>query len=173
MIHRCIMIFTHFTNQEMIEKIRKIYDPLYGYVDPHITLVFPFKSSIATCELEGHIRKSLRHIKQFELTLQGITKEKGNYLFLNITKGTESLVELHKQLYTEILSDYYPDFLKKTNYKPHLTLGRTKDSNELDEAYKNCKSLVESFSERITEVTVEIIDENEKSEIEMTIELCK
>ena len=43
---RTIMIFPKFSNQEIIDEIRKKYDPLYNLVKPHITLVFPFKSDM-------------------------------------------------------------------------------------------------------------------------------
>lgn len=38
---RTIMIFPQFDNEEIIQGIRKKYDPLYHLIKPHITLVFP------------------------------------------------------------------------------------------------------------------------------------
>ena len=43
---RTIMIFPEFENMEIIDNIRKKYDPLAELVRPHITLVFPFESQM-------------------------------------------------------------------------------------------------------------------------------
>ncbi|CEK32658.1 2'-5' RNA ligase superfamily (plasmid) [[Clostridium] sordellii] len=43
MKNRCIMIFPKFNNIEIINKIRKQYDPLFEKVQPHITLIFHLK----------------------------------------------------------------------------------------------------------------------------------
>ena len=48
---RTIMIFPEFENMEIIDNIRKQYDPLAELVRPHITLVFPFESQISNEEL--------------------------------------------------------------------------------------------------------------------------
>lgn len=39
---RDVLIFPDFSNIDSIEKIRCMYDELYGIVPPHITLAFPF-----------------------------------------------------------------------------------------------------------------------------------
>lgn len=44
MSFRTIMIFPEFENIDVINDIRKKYDPLANLVLPHITLVFPFDS---------------------------------------------------------------------------------------------------------------------------------
>ena len=46
MSERTIMIFPKFSNMEIIDRIRRNYDPLADLVRPHITLVFPFHSDI-------------------------------------------------------------------------------------------------------------------------------
>jgi hypothetical protein len=43
---RTIMIFPEFHNMDVIHFYRKQYDPLSALVKPHITLVFPFQSSL-------------------------------------------------------------------------------------------------------------------------------
>lgn len=81
---RTIMIFPEFENREIIDNIRKQYDPLYELVQPHITLVFPFESQISNEELAEILKVRLQGIKPFELKLGGISKQEdsfGNYLF--------------------------------------------------------------------------------------------
>ncbi len=71
MFKRCIMIFPDFENIEVINRIREKYDPLKGYVKPHITLVFPFESDISSAELHEHIKTTLCDCSPFKLTMQG------------------------------------------------------------------------------------------------------
>jgi len=47
------MIFPEFENMEIIDNIRKQYDPLADLVRPHITLVFPFESPLSNMQLEN------------------------------------------------------------------------------------------------------------------------
>ncbi len=49
------MIFPQFGNQEIIDGIRKKFDPLYHLVSPHITLVFPFKSDMSNVMLRRNL----------------------------------------------------------------------------------------------------------------------
>lgn len=81
---RTIMIFPEFENMEIIDHIRKRYDPLCELVKPHITLVFPFENQLSNEELAQILKVRLQGIKPFELKLGGISKQEdafGNYLF--------------------------------------------------------------------------------------------
>lgn len=86
MIKRCIMIFPYFGNVEIIDDIRKKYDPLSEHVRPHITLVFPFESDIEASKLKEHIENVISGMMPFDIKLSGITPSTsfGSYLFLNI-----------------------------------------------------------------------------------------
>ena len=57
---RAIMIFPEFKNINIINDIRKKYDPLANLVLPHITLVFPFDSKLTNEELNLYMRESLK-----------------------------------------------------------------------------------------------------------------
>ena len=72
---RTIMIFPEFENQEIIDNIRKKYDPLAGLVRPHVTLVFPFESSMSNGELERVLNDRLMFIKPFKLRLAGVSRQ--------------------------------------------------------------------------------------------------
>jgi 2'-5' RNA ligase len=171
MINRCIMIFPRFDNMEVIDKLRSQFDPLNQYVPPHITLVFPFFSDITVFELENHLINSIKGIKGFNLRLHGVSGAAGNYLFLNVVQGQEPLIELQKRLYKGILEQYIPKFLDFSKYIPHLTVGHIKENSEYEEAVNNCKAINDIFIDVIKNISVEIIDGNENSTIEMTISL--
>ncbi|MCX7883805.1 MAG: 2'-5' RNA ligase family protein [Caloramator sp.] len=118
MLKRCIMVFPKFENGEIIDKLRKKYDPLYTHVKPHITIVFPFESNIPSDDLKEHIQNSLYGISSFEIVLKGIEPVNSfrKFLFLNIEKGGNYIIELHKRLYTGILENHYPEWLKGNTF---------------------------------------------------------
>ena len=173
MVKRCIMIFPQFSNMRVIDEIRKKYDPLAGHVRPHITLVFPFLSDISSDKLREHIVNALSRIKPFKIVLKGITPVQafGNYLFLNIETGKEDIVNIHKKLYTGILEPYLPQWLKDCEYNPHMTVGKIEDEEEYKNAVNELKHFSDVFETVVKKISVEIIDDNEDSIIEMEIDL--
>ena len=173
MVERCIMIFPEFSNVSVIDKIRDKYDPLAHHVRPHITFVFPFKSEISSDELKLHLEKVLLKVGPFKITLQGVkpVQHFGNYLFLEIVDGIEEIIDIHKCLYTDLLEPFHPGWLKTGNYYPHMTIGKLATEEEYKAAIEEVKDVNEVFSAMVEKVSVEIIDENEDSLIEMEIVL--
>ncbi len=173
MLKRCIMIFPKFSNMGIIDEIRRKYDPLESHVKPHITLVFPFKNNITYSEIRNHIENVLSSIKPFSLKLKGIKpfRYNGNYLFLNINKGNDEIIEISKKLYTGVLEQYIPNWFKLVSYQPHMTVGKIEKEDEYLLAIEDTKRITESFETIVDMLSVEIIDENEDSLIEMEIEL--
>jgi 2'-5' RNA ligase len=142
MIKRCIMIFPEFKNIEKIEEI--------------------------------HIEKVTSDIEPFKLKLCGITGDTnnfGNYLFLKAQEGGNEIVQLHNRLYTGILKGFYNEFLRKNGYIPHLTVGNLKEKNKFTQAVQDTSDFNEVFETVVNRVSVEIIDDNEDSRIEMDIPL--
>jgi 2'-5' RNA ligase len=156
-----------------IDEIRMKYDPLASHVRPHITLVFPFTGDIESGELKSHLENVLSHIKPFRIVLKGIlpVKSFGNYLFLNIEDGKDEIIEVHRRLYTGILEAYYPQWLKPGGYLPHMTVGNIEGEEEFKAAIEDTKRIADVFDNIANKVSVEIIDENEDSIVEMEIEL--
>ena len=174
MKNRCIMIFPKFNNMEIINGIRKQYDPLFEKVDPHITLVFPFESCISSQELQKHMNHKLSNTKPFELTLQNIIKvsnDTGHYLFLEIINGEEKLKVIHNNLYNGILELYKPLWLNDIDFKPHITLGCFKSKEELKSAYEMIKNIKNKFSTIVNKISIENIDKDDNSIIEIEINL--
>lgn len=167
------MIFPTFENGQVIDKIRELYDPLASCVRPHITIVFPFDSFIETVELREHLSSVLTDIAPFEIILKGITPTNnfGKYLFLNIQKGRDEIIELHKRLYTGILQNYYPEWLKGKDFFPHMTVGSFDSQEQFEAAISETRNIDDTFKTIVNEISVEIIDENENSIIETTIPL--
>lgn len=167
------MIFPQFENMEIIDEVRTKYDPLANHVRPHITLVFPFDSDIETRQLKEHVSSVLLGYKPFEVVLNGITPTRsfGRYLFLNIQHGSDKIIELHKLLYTGILQEHFPAWLKGDIFLPHMTVGNFDSEETFKLAINETNNITNTFRATVNEITVEIIDENEDSIIEISVSL--
>jgi 2'-5' RNA ligase len=173
---RTIMIFPQFENINIINQIREKYDPLANHVRPHITLVFTFESNLETIELKEHLKKVLTETICFKMTLQEIVKidnPLGMYLFLDIKQGNEQIKKLNEKLYTGILQTYKPNWLNEGTFMPHMTIGNFTSREDLNIAFKDTELIKEGFSTIVDKISVEIIDENEDSIIEMEVNLSK
>lgn len=167
---RTIMIFPEFENMEIIDNIRKQYDPLCELVQPHITLVFPFESQISNEELAEILKVRLQGIKPFKLKLGGISKQEdtfGNYLFLDVLQGVNEVDYIHQMFY----ENEFKEFDIGLKYTPHMTIGKLLTAELLDDAYNKIKSVDDTFSTVVKKVSVEMIGDNEESIIIIEREL--
>lgn len=171
---RTIMIFPEFENIDIINEIRKKYDPLASHVRPHVTLAFTFESSLKTAELKEHLVKVLGGIKPFRMVLQGIVKVDnplGMYMFLDVKEGCGEIKKISQKLYTGILQAYKPDWFSEKTFMPHMTIGEFTSRDDLNRALKDTENINDSFCTIVNKISVEIIDKNEDSNIEMEINL--
>lgn len=167
---RTIMIFPKFENMAVIDAIRKKYDPLAELVRPHITVVFPFDSTMSNEELEQILEKQLAGIKPFALELGGISKQEdrfGNYLFLNVSQGAEELSLIHKLLYESELKE----FDLGLGYVPHMTVGKLPTVEHMNKAHAEVCNCQDRFKTIVNKISVEMIGENEESIIVIEQEL--
>ena len=101
--------------------VRERHDPLARLVPPHLTLVFPFEDQVSNEVLELEVRDALRALAPFRVVLRGITAHEGEYLFLNVRRGNDAVVELHDALYRGVLAAHRS---RLHTFVPHLTVGR-------------------------------------------------
>ncbi|PLT28647.1 2'-5' RNA ligase family protein [Peribacillus deserti] len=167
-ITRSIFIFPHFEEITYIDNIREKYDPLHNLIAPHITLVFPFTSSISSKSLKQHIRVSLRGVEPFQLTMCGITGSGNSYLFLNVKKGNDEIIRLHDRLYGGLLKEH---LYKHVTFIPHMTVGRLENQEDFKFALIETDRFKRSFTTIVNEITVEIIDGKQKSNLDFKISL--
>lgn len=166
------MIFPDFENIDAIDRIRTQYDPLCNYVRPHITLVFPFKSDITSCELNKHIKTALLNCNPFQLTMQGFTASVepcSTYLFLNATNGLQQLYQLSRSLYTGILDKYQSDIYRE-RYCPHLTVGNLDPKEDYMAILDDLGKEITEFTTLVDHVSVEILGD-ESSSLELSVPL--
>ena len=166
---RAIVLFPKFNSIDAIQAVRERFDPLAGYIAPHITLVFPFESALSTEELREHMSHALKGVKRFSVQLCGITGDfREGYLFLNVKRGNDPIIDLHDRLYQGALE---PFLFRKVTYCPHITVGRLEQLTEFDQALEALAGFSEQFEAEIDRVSVENIDSGERSTIELVFDL--
>ena len=126
---------------------------------PHITLVYPFEIKNQK-DLEKHIKKSIKDIKPFKITLKGFHKsKKGYYLALAIDQGKSQIMKIYRNLNSRILKDFKNP--KIPRYVPHMTLGKFKSKKEIDKIIKNLKPQNLEFSTKINSVQLLTVRKDE------------
>ena len=105
---------------QLIDQLRQKYDPQFGLIDPHITVMFPVRDSIDGNTLVSHLENVLSDCRRFPIHLQGLQKSWDDCLFLLVREGRSEILGLHNRIYTGILADYKNSDIK---FVPHLTLG--------------------------------------------------
>ena len=158
---RDILIFPKFKNINNIQKLRNKYDPLANLIPPHITIAYPFSDNISNEELIKKLTNLLKNFNPFTIVFKGLSLSKDNYIFLNCVKGNQEIIELHNEIYKQII----PTHLKKSiKYIPHITLGKSNNIEDLDSFNHEFKTIVD-------EISIELIEEHEESIIIKNIKL--
>lgn len=151
---RDILIFPEFNNIDLIENIRKKYDPLYSLVKPHITLAFPFSDEMTNEYLISNLTHLTKILKPFEVAFKGFSISQDKYIFLNQILGNEKIIRLHNLIYSNILPTHLNPQIE---YIPHITLGRLDKANNFSEEFPH------EFKTTINKISIEQIEENEES----------
>lgn len=158
---RDILIFPKFSNIDLIQNIRDKYDPLANLVAPHITLAFPFSDNISDDDLIKKLSHLLINYTPFNITFKGISLSDDNYIFLICIDGNNEIINLHDEIYKQIL----PTHLNKSiKYVPHITLGKSNNIKEFTLFDVEFKTIVDQIS-------IELIGKNEESIILKNIRL--
>ncbi len=154
---RDVLIFPELDDVSLIQDIREKYDELADIVPPHITLAFPFDSDITNEELDRKLKNILSEYKEFSISLSGVSYHYDErvgvyYIYLDVTQGYDTIYEISKKIYSEILNMEVPE-----KYIPHITLGSVEKINNI--------KLDHVFNTTVKNIVVEDIGENEESNI--------
>jgi 2'-5' RNA ligase len=152
-----------------IQEIRKLYDPVFSKVKPHISLVFPFPSEFSKQEIYDFVKETCISFTPFRICLSEIIN-KGDFIFLVPSEGREKIIELHKAMYSGPFSNFLPHILRKEEFIPHITIGKRMWNDETGQM-SIIKERMTEYATTIEKVSVEIISTDEKSIIESEIGL--
>jgi 2'-5' RNA ligase superfamily len=79
---------------ERLQDIRRRYDPRYGLIGPHITLVFPVPAGIGESRLSAHIGSVLGRWRPFSVRLCRLWCSDDAHLYLVPALGADELVRM-------------------------------------------------------------------------------
>lgn len=141
---RVIFVEPIIENSEAVFEIFKRHNLDSRFVNPHICLVFPFECDMETRMLESIINDIFSKYSRFDIQLSclSISYEKGNnFLFLNVVDDLNILKQMSSELYTSL-----GDNAKlKGQYTPHITIGKSKSAEEINQINKDSQTLLQPF----------------------------
>ena len=108
-----------------VDAFRRRNDPLAASLPAHVTLVFPFASTLSALQIAAHVRRIAVRWPVLPVRIEGVDAYDWQWVHLRITRGRESIVELHDRLYRRSLA---PFLRSEFDYAPHVTIGRADDA---------------------------------------------
>lgn len=103
----------------------------------------------------------LINFKPFYIIFKGLSLSDDNHIYLNCTKGNQEIINLHDEIYKQILPSH---FNKNIKYAPHITLGQANNIKNLDLFEYEFKTIID-------EISIELIGKHEESIIIKKIKL--
>lgn len=151
---RAIVAFPAFADPDaarQIEELRRRFDPLAAAIPAHLTLVFPFAAALPPGDLLAHVRAAVRELAPFPIVLQGITGSEDEYLFLNVKRGNDELIDLHDRLHSGPLADHRS---REHTFVPHLTISRLGSSAAFRAALDATRVVDTRFEAEVRELAI-------------------
>jgi 2'-5' RNA ligase len=118
---RAIVLFLPEPELDAVTALRRQFDPLFGSLRAHVTLVFPFQSDLSAEALRRHVEQAVCDVSPITVRLAGVSGANAHHLFLDLKRGNDALIELHDRLYRGPLEPYQSH---EFSYLPHVTVGR-------------------------------------------------
>jgi 2'-5' RNA ligase len=122
---RAIVWFPPRELVEDVERFRALHDPLAAVLPAHVTLVFPFASSLGSAQVAAHVRRAVARWPVLPVRLAGLGHFHADWIYLRVTQGQAAVTALHDRLYRGALA---PFLRRDLPYEPHLTIGRAPDA---------------------------------------------
>ncbi|KRM07128.1 hypothetical protein FC89_GL000444 [Liquorilactobacillus ghanensis DSM 18630] len=155
-MERSILIFPEFDNIKLVQEIRQKYDSLYMHIRPHISLVFPFKSTLQNSLIFDVLCKTSQNMSSFSIDISRVSGDyKNGYVWLEIGKNERDIRELHRRLYdNELFSSYE---LKSKKYIPHITVAQGLQRERAFSLAKELNKRGNSITAKVKSISVEEI----------------
>ncbi len=142
--------FPAFRGIERVDAFRARHDPMADHIPAHVTLVFPFATSLKTLQVETHVRRVASKWPPIPVTFRAIRLHANEYVFLMATRGAASIIALHDRLYTRSLR---PHLRREFTFEPHITLARNAEPHALGKAFDEAR---EAFRDEFEDVIREV-----------------
>jgi hypothetical protein len=147
---------------EAVQRLRARFDPSFGLVPAHVTLVFPFLPEGGLEALATRLR-SLGHRLPIPFSLGSPDSREGT-LFCPLVLGRSEATLLHDKLYACLP----PELRSPLPFRPHLTLGRVPPGRAASRAFRDAEKLL-PFTGTLERLVLERIGPDERSIPEIEI----
>ncbi|HVO88930.1 MAG TPA: 2'-5' RNA ligase family protein, partial [Casimicrobiaceae bacterium] len=127
-------------------KFRLRYDPTATRIAPHVTLVFPFESTLGDVQIQAHVGKVVARWPAIPVRFEGFGHFHNDWVYRRITRGHEALLELHDRLYRGALA---PFLRMDLPYEPHLTIARASMEHDVDALIATAKAALPRADEAL------------------------
>ena len=161
---RDILILVKFDNIDISNEIQKKYYDLYGVVEPHIAVTFPFESDISDDELYIKLNEIVKNYKPFKIICSGVSTPlvDSRYRFLNVIYNKDIIKKLSDEIYEKIIPQEL-EYRDKYQYDPHISLCNKPIDEEL--------VVDDEFEMIVDSLYVERIGDNDESIFLYSIDL--
>ena len=143
-----------------IQALREKHDPLAFLIPPHITVLFPFKTGMQGSQMIDSIGRNLSP-GMFHFTL-GPAVLKNSFAYFPLIDGKRESERMNTALYTNDLAKYRS---LEHAYDPHITIGRYKSDLEGKSIIQDASIIELGSIGKISELVLERIQADGKSEI--------
>ncbi len=149
MLERALVMFPQGQAIAAVERLRRQYDPQHDLIAAHVTLVFPFRTTISTQTLREHVTDAAAGAHPIAVRLELPTAWDGDYLTLDVHTGARELVTLHHRLYRGVLAAFLsPDHV----YRPHVTIGCSASPDVQHQALAAVRAQLRPTNVRLDEI---------------------
>jgi 2'-5' RNA ligase len=126
---RAVVSFPQGPGAALVESFRSRHDPLARALPAHVTFVFPFASTLSALQVAAHVGKVAARWPPLPIRLDGVDAYTAEWVHLRVTRGRDSVVELHDRLHRRALAHF---LRREFDYAPHVTIGRAADAAACD-----------------------------------------
>ena len=96
---RAIVAFPESAPLRALESFRERNDPIAASLPAHVTLVFPFASTLTSLQVTAHARRIAARWPVIPVRIEAVDAYAWQWVHLGVTRGRDALVELHDRLY--------------------------------------------------------------------------
>ena len=118
---RALVWFPAASTLAPVERFRAAHDPLSAALPAHVTLVFPFESTLGSVQVAAHVRRAIARWPALPVRFEGLGHFHADWVYLRVTRGYAAVEALHDRLYRGALA---PFLRRDLPYEPHLTIAR-------------------------------------------------
>jgi 2'-5' RNA ligase len=150
-LERCVLTYPDGLD-DWIDGFRREHHPRGIVARPHITLVYPFTSSLSATILHHHVVGVAVACPAFEISFGPAEVGDGGTVWLPLVGGGSQCERMHNALYAGPLSAFRSEFV----HRPHLTLAEA--SEEEAPAIAEMARANTASSAWVRTIVIELID---------------